>query len=175
MKKTLLTTFLTAVVLTGCATTPQLPQEPVKLEHIYTIEKLSQEQIYNGARQWFSTAFVSSKAVIDYEDKAAGTIIGKASTQYTCAGISECLTGTTNDRLEFTIRVDTKDQKVRVTYSDLTYFRPAHRSGNINYPDTRREVTPNSNAARLNVAKLDAAVQNLVNKVSSHEKTNNNW
>lgn len=60
---------LGALLLTGCATTPSVPLEPVKLENIYTIDNLKQDQIYDGVRQWFATAFKSSKSVIQYEDK----------------------------------------------------------------------------------------------------------
>ena len=31
--------------------------EPVKFEKVYQIEGLNQAQVYDGARQWFATAF----------------------------------------------------------------------------------------------------------------------
>lgn len=175
MKKIIFAGVLIGSLLTGCATVPPTPQEPVKLENVYTIEKISKDQLYDGVRQWFAIAFKSSKAVIEYEDKAVGTIIGKANTKYTCAGIGECFMGTTNDVLEFTMRVDTKDGRVRVVFSDLVYFRPAHYSGGTYYNDFRKAVLPTSEAARLNVPKLDQAVQDMVNKISTQQKVNVDW
>ncbi|MFX9397393.1 DUF4468 domain-containing protein, partial [Acinetobacter baumannii] len=91
-----------------CATTPQQPSEPVKFEKVYQIDGLNQAQIYDGARQWFAVAFASANAVIQYEDKASGTIIGKGNMRYPCSGM-ECLAMTGNERVDFTVRVDTKD------------------------------------------------------------------
>ena len=175
MKKIIFAGVLIGSLLTGCATVPPIPQEPVKLENVYTIEKLNKDQIYDGTRQWFAMAFKSANAVIQYEDKKAGTIIGKANTKYTCAGLGECLMGTTNDVLEFTIRADIKDGRVRVAFSDLVYFRPAHTSGSTRYNDYRKPILPNSEAARLNVPKLDKAVQEMVVKINSQQKVNNEW
>ncbi len=89
MKKILLAGFL-GLGLAGCATTPQQPSEPVKFEKVYQIDGLNQAQIYDGARQWFAVAFASANAVIQYEDKASGTIIGKGNMRYPCSGM-ECL------------------------------------------------------------------------------------
>jgi hypothetical protein len=175
MKKIMFAGVLGSSLLTGCATTPPVPKEPVKLENIYTIENLTKDQIYDGTRQWFAIAFNSANAVIQYEDKKAGTIIGKASTKYTCAAIADCLLGTTNDKLEFTIRVDTKDNRVRVAYSDLVYFIPAHTSGGTYFNDSRRPISPDSDAARMNVPKLDKAVQDMVNKIATQQKVNADW
>lgn len=175
MKKIIFTGVLIGLLLTGCATVPPTPQEPVKLENVYTIENLSQDRIYDGTRQWFATAFKSANAVIQYEDKKAGTIIGKATTKYMCAGLGECLMGTTNDVLEFTIRVDTKDGRLRVAFSDLVYFRPAHSSGGTYYNDSRKSISPNSEAARLNVPKLDHAVKDMVSKINTQQKVNTEW
>lgn len=175
MKKIIFAGVLIGSLLTGCATVPPTPQEPVKLENVYTIEKLTQDQIYDGVRQWFATAFKSSNAVIQYEDKKAGTIIGKSNTKYTCSSIGECFMATTNDVLEFTIRVDTKDGRVRVAFSDLVYFRPAHYSGGTYFNDYRKVVSPDSEAARLNIPKLDNAIQDMVSKISTQQKVNADW
>lgn len=87
MKKLLLIGVLgISAVLSGCATTPQSPSEPVKFEKVYQIDGLNQAQIYDGARQWFATAFRSANAVIQYEDKATGSIIGKGNMPYRCSG-----------------------------------------------------------------------------------------
>jgi len=175
MKKIMCAGVLGALLLTGCATTPSVPLEPVKLENIYTIDNLKQDQIYDGVRQWFATAFKSSKSVIQYEDKKAGTIIGKANTPYFCGGVAECLFGTPNDVLEFTIRVDTKDGRVRVTFSDLVYFRPAHTSGGTYFDDQRKTLALDSQAARLNVERLNRAVQDMVQNIGTQQKVKSDW
>ena len=88
MKKLLISGVVVSS-LYGCATTPQQPVEQVKFEKIYPMGELKQAQVYDGARQWFATAFRSANAVIQYEDKATGSIIGKGNMQYRCAGFTD--------------------------------------------------------------------------------------
>ena len=63
--------------LSGCMT----PFKPIETTRMEQFPGLKKEQIFNKSRQWFSETFVSGKSVVDYEDKSAGTIIGKGIVQ----------------------------------------------------------------------------------------------
>ncbi|RYL22178.1 DUF4468 domain-containing protein [Acinetobacter piscicola] len=176
MKKLLLGGVLSfGLALSGCATTPQQPAEPVKFEKVYQIEGLNQSQIYDGARQWFATTFRSANAVIQYEDKTTGSIIGKGNMQYRCSGFADCMTVTTGDRVDFTVRVDTKDGRMRVSYDDLVHHRPSHISGNMRMPESNRAVTANYPSAKIIVDELNKSSDEMAEKIKTQQKVNADW
>jgi hypothetical protein len=176
----LLTTVLGVALLTGCTLAPVepvAPLEPVQLETVYTADGFTQTEIYDSVRQWFALVFRSANAVIQYEDKSTATIIGKGSVPYTCVKGIECVYGTDKDRLEFTIRVDTKDGKLKVTYENLVYYRPAHIgefSGSY-YKESRTNINPASAAAILNIGTLNSLSTDLVDKIKSKKLVKDNW
>ena len=155
--------------LVGCATTPQQPSEPVKFEKVYQIEGLNQAQVYDGARQWFATAFRSANAVIQYEDKTTGSIIGKGNMQYRCSGFADCMTVTAGDRVDFTVRVDTKDGKMRVSYDNLSHYKPAQVISGVRYNETNRPITENYPSAKIIVDELNKSSDEMAEK-SKHSK-----
>ena len=176
MKKLLLAGVLgLGLVLGGCATTPQSPSEPVKFEKIYPMGELKQAQVYDGARQWFATAFRSANAVIQYEDKATGSIIGKGNMQYRCAGFTDCMTMTGADRVDFTVRVDTKDGRMRVSYDNLTHYKPAQVISGVRYAETNRPITVNYPSAKVIVDELNKSSDAMAEKIKTQQKVNADW
>lgn len=176
MKKILLCVALgSGVVLGGCATAPQQPSEPVKFEKVYQIEGLNQAQIYDGARQWFATAFRSANAVIQYEDKATGSIIGKGNMPYRCSGFADCMTVTSGDRVDFTVRVDTKDGRMRVSYDNLTHYQPSHMSGTVRIQESNRQINESTPSAKLTLDALNKSADEMAEKIKTQQKVNSNW
>lgn len=172
--------FLVAVlgvgaVLGGCAATPQQPVTPVKFEKVYEMGGLTQAQIYDGARQWFATAFRSANAVIQYEDKATGSIIGKGNMPYRCAGFADCMLVTGGDRVDFTVRVDTKDNRMRVSYENLVHHRPSHVSGTTRMPESNRNITESYPSAKIIMDELTKSSDEMAEKVKSQQKANSDW
>lgn len=161
--------------LVGCATTPQQPAEPVKFEKIYLMGELKQAQVYDGARQWFATAFRSANAVIQYEDRATGSIIGKGNMQYRCAGFADCMTMTTGDRVDFTIRVDTKDGRMRVSYDNLTHYKPAQVISGVRYNATNIPITANYPSAKATIDELNKSSDEMAEMIKTQQKVNSNW
>ncbi|KJV38185.1 DUF4468 domain-containing protein [Acinetobacter brisouii] len=175
MKKIILgVLFSIGLVLGGCATTQNPPSAPAKFEKIYAIDGLNQSQIYDGARQWFAIAFRSANAVIQYEDKATGTIIGKGNMQYPCTGF-ECMGMTGKEHVDFTVRVDTKDGKIRVGYEDLVYSAPAHLNSGILMPAVSYPIRDTSKSKTAVIAKLDILSSEMVGKIKSQQKVNSDW
>lgn len=163
------------LALSGCATAPQQPVEPVKFEKVYQMEGLNQSQVYDGARQWFATAFRSANAVIQYEDKATGSIIGKGNTQYRCSGFADCMTVTSGDRVDFTVRVDTKDGRMRVSYDNLTHYKPAQLISGVRYNESNTPITESKPSAKLIVDALNSSSDEMAEKVKTQQKVNSNW
>lgn len=91
----------------------------VHLDTIVRVDSLTKDELYINAKLWFSDYFKSSKAVIDLDDKEAGIIIGKGSSQITI----NLWTGPFNTRCYFTTKISIKDHKYRLEVYDL-YYKP---------------------------------------------------
>lgn len=173
MKK-LLVLAIVGFGLVGCATTPKQPVESAKFEKIYQLDRLNQAQVYDGARQWFAVAFQSANAVIQYEDKATGTIIGKGNMRYPCSGM-ECLAMTGNERVDFTVRVDTKDGRMRVGYDNLTYSAPSRMSSGIMIPAQNYPIIESRKSAPLIIGNLNKFSDEMAEKIRTQQKVNAEW
>jgi len=115
-----------AVALTGCAAMQPVAETEKTIEVITETPSFTKDQIFTGSKVWIAENFKSAKAVIEYENKEEGVIIGNGSTSYPCTGI-ECLqAGAATDwKLNFTMRIDAKDNKFRTTFSNLSIYKPA--------------------------------------------------
>lgn len=113
MKKLIIGFLLTLLSTLSVAT----PVPLTEVSEVVQIEKMSKKQIYDSAKVWVVKSFKSSKSVIEYEDAASGIIMGKGNMPYPCSGFS-CLMYE-DYKIFFTIRIDTKDNKARITFSDL--------------------------------------------------------
>lgn len=93
--------------------------EPLKeVSEVVEIPDMTQKAIYDGTKIWMAKSFKSSNAVIQYEDASTGSIIGKGNMKYPCKGTWNCLAHA-ESLILFTVKVDTKDNKARVTFNDL--------------------------------------------------------
>lgn len=102
-------------MFSGCQTIPQsVLSQPYHT--VIRVEGKSSEEIYTILRQWFSQSFVSGEAVIDYEDKEEGTIIGNAYGTY-----GSDFTGMIEYHMKYQIRVDVKDDRFRVETKVLSH------------------------------------------------------
>lgn len=104
MKKLQVPLVIILVMLASCASYKPI-KNPV-LERIIPAEGQSADAIYEKTLQWMAQTFVSSKAVLEYQNKKTGQIIGNASVQVSY-DFSSCLTS-------FVIDIQVKDNKVRV-------------------------------------------------------------
>jgi hypothetical protein len=103
--------------LTGCAGIQPVTDADRTFEKVFEAPGYSKEQIFNGTKIWIAENFKSAKAVLEYENKDSGTIIGNGIIPYPCSGL-ECV-AKGDWKVPFTMRVDIKDQKFRLTFSNL--------------------------------------------------------
>jgi hypothetical protein len=108
--------------LVGCAGMQPMTDADRTFERVVEAPGYSKEQIFNGTKIWIAENFRSAKAVIEYENKDAGTIIGNGIIPYPCSGL-ECAVKP-DWKVPFTMRVDIKDQKFRLTFSNLRLTWP---------------------------------------------------
>jgi hypothetical protein len=74
--------------------------------------ELPRERIFDTALLWLAESTRSSKSVIDLKDKDLGTIIGNATTSLNIGW-------GTNLPMSFKLRIDVKDGKYRLTFSQV--------------------------------------------------------
>ncbi|MEA3312107.1 MAG: DUF4468 domain-containing protein [candidate division WOR-3 bacterium] len=121
--------------MSACATTApiKLPPEQRIIQDVIEIEGKSQDELYVSCMKWMAKAFKESKEVIQYQDKEAGTIIGKGYTIATdpllirnaklmslgATVLGEKIGAT--PYLRFTITLEAKDGKVRITFDQIGF------------------------------------------------------
>ncbi len=94
-----------------------------EVSNVYEVPGKTQAQIFNGAKEWIALNFKSANDVIQSADKDTGTIIAKGNTTYQCNGVGDCLLNLADSTLEFTLKIDTKDEKARLTFSHFNLYR----------------------------------------------------
>lgn len=93
--------------------------EPLsEVSQVVELPDISQKKIFDLSKIWLAKNFKSSNSVIQYEDAATGTIIGKGNMPYPCSNAWKCM-AFTNQIILFTLTIDTKDNKARLTFNDL--------------------------------------------------------
>lgn len=109
------------MVFSGCAPIPVKEIPP--RESVIEMPGLSKDQIYAATKIWIAETFRSAKAVTQDDDKEAGRIIGNGRINYPCGG-SACL-GLAVWTLDFTLRVDVKDEKMRIIFTNMSVGIPS--------------------------------------------------
>ncbi len=105
--------FSPLLVILSCAGQMPLPQNEVVYQEVIEISGKTKEELYENSLKWMAEIFNSSKAVIQYQNKDNGEIIGKGilPVKYTFAPVN------TN----FTLIIEIKDEKIRMTFKDMGF------------------------------------------------------
>jgi Domain of unknown function (DUF4468) with TBP-like fold len=129
-RKTML--FLVAAIATsGCATPEFATNEEMKHEFIVALPGMKKEELFEKTLKWIALNFRSAKAVVEYQDKETGSVIGNGSTKVTLDGL---FTPYTADLL-FTMNVDIRDEKARVRFLNLETYSATGSAGIIAVPN----------------------------------------
>jgi Domain of unknown function (DUF4468) with TBP-like fold len=108
--------FLCLFLLYGCAPV-MIPAEATTVQKTIDIPRINKDIIYERSRIWIAKTFRSSKAVIEYENKETGVIIGNGVVSYPLPAGPFGLTATVPVR--FTMTEEIKDEKIRITFDNL--------------------------------------------------------
>ena len=126
--------LLFSLVFIFCASQTRIQNpEQLNYQQVYEVT-LTKDVIYDKALEWMARTYGSSKEVIELQDKELGKIIGKGITQikYPLATIP----------CEYTIIVEAKDNKFRVTFETfiVTYLSGERRL--IMYEQNWTQIQP---------------------------------
>lgn len=142
----------------------ELADKTTVIESVTGMPGYDKGQIYTGTKTWIAETFWSAKVVIENDDKEAGTIIGNASVEFPCVGNIFTCAGKSDKRLQFTLRVDMKDQKFKITLSNMSSFYPTGE----NMALWKNDI---DESARPALAKLSESLRYAI----ENEKTKTNW
>jgi len=83
------------------------------VEKVVPIQGKTKQQIFTKSIEWFMRSFVDGKSVIQLQDSVNGKIIGKGfnASLYRCCGMYSI-------QCSYTMIIDIKDNKIRVTFTD---------------------------------------------------------
>lgn len=88
----------------------------IEYQAVIEIENKTQEQLFDLTNEWFSYSFKSGKSVIDYSNKELSKVIGKGYLPFKFFNRG-------NQSIEFLIKLETKDNKVRYTITNCIYHQ----------------------------------------------------
>ncbi len=110
--------FAGCLCFSGCAELRQAPVTTQSVDSVFVAEGMTKDSIYDGAKAWMAEKFKSSKTGIETEELGGGRGDGKGSMRYPpYAGLGHLVKA--NWKVLFTMRVDVRDEKFRLTFSDL--------------------------------------------------------
>src|SRR4030067_1618617 len=101
-------------LLCGCMPT-LIPSDSTTVQRVIEVPGIPKDIIYERSRIWIAKTFRSSKAVIEYENRETGVIIGNGIIYYTLTvGFSSV-----EVPVRFTMKEDIKDGRIRITFDNL--------------------------------------------------------
>lgn len=120
------------VILASCAGMQPVSETDRTFERVFNVPNHSRDQIYTSIKIWIAENFRSAKSVIELDSKEDGVIIGNGVIPYPCSAMN-CLTKG-NWKVPFTMRVDIKDYKFKIRFSNIKLSWPASYSSGILSP-----------------------------------------
>lgn len=118
-----------AATLNGCAGMQPVAEADRSFERVVEAPGYSKDQIYSYTKIWIAENFKSAKSVIELESKEDGIIIGNGIIPYPCSGLDCMAKG--NWKVPFTMRVDMKDQKFKVSFSNIKMSWPSSYNSTV--------------------------------------------
>jgi hypothetical protein len=113
MKKSMLSYILLflSLIFSGCLQ-PVVPSSQLVYTEIVEHNQKGAES-YELSKMWLANIFNDSKAVIEYDNKEKGTVIGKGI--FPSVSYGTMVAGKTS----FTLEIEVKDNKSRITFSNM--------------------------------------------------------
>lgn len=109
-------------------------EEDRTIAQVFPADGFTKDQIFTGGRKWVAENFRSAKAVIEYESKEDGVVIGNGNVNYPCNGAWDCL-GKADWRIKFTMKLEARDGRFRLTFTNINLYWPAKITSGIRTPE----------------------------------------
>ena len=126
---------LFVATFSGCAGMQQARESDLTITRVVQAPDYTKAQIYAATKIWIAQNFNSAKAVIELDDKDRGQVIGNGILPYPCSSM-DCLTKG-GWKVRVTMRVDMKDGRFKITFSNLRLIFPPSSTG----PGSEHPVT----------------------------------
>lgn len=125
MIRSLVVLFVTTFL--GCAGMQRASESDLTISRVIQAHDYTKAEIYAATKVWIAQNFNSAKAVIELDDKDRGQIIGNGILPYPCSSM-DCLTKG-GWKVRVTMRVDAKDERFKITFSNLRLIFPPSTGG----------------------------------------------
>jgi len=110
--RSFLIAFGIGLLLISCATLPPIPEEQANYSKTYETT-LSKAEVYNKSLEWIAKTFRSAKAVIEFQDKDQGKIIGNGSVDCPIGPVQTLVS------IGFTLTIEAKEGKYRMVFENI--------------------------------------------------------
>ncbi len=117
LKKLLIGIATVAMLFVGCAGQGNIKPD-AELQKIVEVPGFTKQQIHQQAKIWIAENFRSAKSVIEYDNPEDGVLIGNGRTAVPKMWYFSMGQGA-DDSTCFTMRIDSKDGKFRVTFFNI--------------------------------------------------------
>lgn len=141
---------------------------------VVRVDSVNADELFARARQWFATAFVSAKDVIQNEDKQSHTITARPSMVVTWTAM-----GSASEMgvVSYTVKVFTKDERYRYEITDF-YFRGQMSSGEfieMHSPQNGFRKKDWERAREQVDSEAKLLIESLRNAMQVKQTGNNDW
>jgi hypothetical protein len=109
--------YLLLVLLFVGAGCTKIVETDRTFDGVFEVPSTPKDKIYSSTKIWIAETFRSAKAVIEYDNKEEGTLIGNGVIKYPCSGLDAMVKGDWS--ASFTMRVDVKDNKFKITFTNI--------------------------------------------------------
>jgi len=184
MKKVLLSLLL-VISIPLCVSA----QEEISFSKVIKVDStLNKESLYVSMRSFMATYYKNSKKVIEMEDKEAGIIIGKATSEFNAHSL---FLSAYDGYLDYNIKIQTKDGRVRVELNHFFHHNiPGHQeAANLGVLTTAEEYATSGlqkkyhnkvwlmlkNQAETISNKMFIDIEQALKNAKPNKSNNDNW
>lgn len=156
----------------AAAKSAPITEEDRTIVQVFEAPGYTKDQIFAATKMWIAENFKSAKAVIEYENKDEGTIIGNGIIRYPCGGAFACM-AKGDWTVPFTMRAESKDGRFRLTFTNIHLAWPASYSSGISTPAHDGPVNQRSDLDKIRPELLKFGEQLLTSM--SKAKSSDDW
>lgn len=109
--------IVVSLFLSGCASN-FISYQDRSIQKIYPVEGIPKDTIFNEAKIWLAESFKNSVKGTALDDRNTGILICNGAMPLPCGTDFRCL-GTNGDKLIYTMKIETRDARFRIIYSNL--------------------------------------------------------
>ncbi|ABW68752.1 DUF4468 domain-containing protein [Desulfosudis oleivorans] len=162
MKK-LFIIFLSCIFLFSCVFATQRQECEKTFFKVFEAPGYTKDQIYKGMKIWVAENFRSAKSVVELDEPEQGLLIGNGVVSYPCKGMGCLSVG--EWRVPFTMRIDVKDNKFRLSFSNLQISAQGYAEQPIYYQAHVDKIKP----------VLLAFGDEIITALNQNKKTTSDW